>query len=78
MSSYDTAGLRQRQAHGDAGFAPAPYAEQKRDALVLAVLMIVGLLVAYASPLPGLGAFIAGGALMATPILALHIWLGGY
>ncbi|MGV1003982.1 MAG: hypothetical protein ACOYEV_04265 [Candidatus Nanopelagicales bacterium] len=77
MSVYSTAELRQRQEQGTAGFTPAPYSEQKRDALVLALMLIVGLLVAYASPLPGLGAFIAGGALMATPVLALHIWLGG-
>lgn len=77
MGPYDTAALRHRQELGTAGLSASTRAEQRRDGVVIAVLLILGLLLAYASPLPGLGAFVIAGAAMATPVLALHIWLGG-
>ncbi len=46
-----------------------------RSCVPLTVLM-VGLLLAFVGPVPGLGVFLVLGAAMATPVVLLTVWLG--
>lgn len=40
------------------------------------VLILLGVVLAYESPLPGLGVLLVCGAAMSVPVIILRIWLG--
>ncbi len=79
MNQWNNEELRKRQADGDVGFlrANSPVSRGRWRALLIpACVMLLGLILLYVGPLPGLGFFLFIGGIAGVLITFLMSWLG--
>ena len=81
MNQWNNEELHKRQKDGDVGFLNIDPRAGGRGwtgrLLPPAVVFVVGLILVYVGPVPGLGVFMVLGGVMAVLITVLVGWLGG-
>jgi hypothetical protein len=81
VGGYYNDELRKRQHDGDVGHSilanvNAPPRKNTRRLFLLPLgLLVLGILLIYVGPLPGLGMLLVFGGILSLPMIAIRVWL---